>query len=153
MAFFNISINGSTHSVDVEADTPLLWVLRDTLGMTGTKFGCGKGLCGACTVLLDDRPIRSCSLPVSVVDGKSISTIEAAGDDFDHVQEAWTELNVPQCGYCQSGQIMSAIGLLKNNANPSDEDIDIAMNGNLCRCGTYGRIKAAIKRSIEIQKS
>lgn len=151
MAKYKIEVNGQEQSVDVDDDTPLLWVLRDTLALTGTKFGCGKGLCGACTVLLDGSPIRSCSLPVSAIQGKEISTIEAAKEDYEHVQKAWTELNVPQCGYCQSGQIMSAIGLLKRNANPSDEDIEVAMNGNICRCGTYGRIKKAIKLSVELK--
>lgn len=153
MAFYSININGKVHSVSVEPDTPVLWVLRDTLNMTGTKFGCGKGLCGACTVLLGNRPVRSCSLPVSLADGKEISTIEGVSQTYEHVQQAWTELNVPQCGYCQSGQIMSAVGLLKSNNNPSDEDIDVAMNGNICRCGTYGRIKKAIKRSVEIKNA
>lgn len=146
-----LNINGKKTTVEADEAMPLLWVLRDLLNMTGTKFGCGKGLCGACTVLLDGTPIRSCSLPVKVAIGKKITTIEGIEKDYKYVQEAWTELNVPQCGYCQSGQIMSAIGLLRENKQPNDKDIEIAMSGNICRCGTYGRIKKAIKRSVEIK--
>jgi len=144
-----LTINGKTRQVDVPVDMPVLWVLRDVLGMTGTKFGCGMALCGACTVQLDGRAIRSCMTPVSAVAGKAITTIEAIGDTpaGKKVQEAWIALDVPQCGYCQSGQIMSASALLASNAQPTDADIDAAMAGNICRCGTYGRIRAAIKQA------
>jgi isoquinoline 1-oxidoreductase alpha subunit len=140
------SVNGKQTKVDVAQDTPLLWVLRDSLGMTGTKFGCGQALCGACTVHLDGHPVRSCSTPVSAAAGKSVTTIEAmsASPIGKKVQAAWIELDVPQCGYCQSGQIMSAVALLKANPKPTDADIDRAMDGNICRCGTYPRIRAAI---------
>lgn len=142
----NITVNGVDYSLDVEADTPLLWVVRDFLDLKGSKFGCGAGLCGACTMHLNGNPIRTCITPVSAVNGQSITTIEGVGnpESLSSVQEAWIEHNVPQCGYCQSGQIMSATALLANNAQPSDQDIDNAMSGNLCRCGTYPRIKAAI---------
>ena len=142
-----IIINGQERLLDeVEPDTPLLWVLRDELRLTGTKFGCGMALCGACTVHVNGNPIRSCSTPISAVDGQSITTIEGLGtpEQPHPLQVAWQELNVPQCGYCQSGQIMSASALLAQNPYPSDEEIDAAMSGNLCRCGTYSRIKAAI---------
>ena len=144
-----ITVNGTTHKVDVDDDTPMLWVLRDVLGMNGTKFGCGMGLCGACTVHLDGKPVRSCITPVGAVAGKRITTIEAIGSTAvgQRVQKAWLELEVPQCGYCQSGQIMSATALLAANAHPTDSDIDAAMSGNICRCGTYSRIRAAIKRA------
>jgi isoquinoline 1-oxidoreductase subunit alpha len=144
-----IRINGKTHKVDVPADMPLLWVLRDVIGLTGTKFGCGIAACGACTVHLDGRPIRSCATPVSTVARKQITTIEAIGESSSgrKIQDAWIALDVPQCGYCQSGQIMSAAALLAENPHPSDGDIDAAMSGNICRCGTYGRIRAAIKRA------
>ncbi len=144
-----LEINGSKRTVDVTPDTPLLWVLRDTLHMTGTKFGCGAALCGACTVHLDGQPIRSCSTPVSAVEGKKITTIEAVGATKAGraIQAAWVQHDVPQCGYCQSGQIMSAAALLAQNPNPSDADIDAAMSGNLCRCGTYNQIRAAIKEA------
>lgn len=142
---FTVKVNGSTHSVDVDGDTVLLWVLRDVLGMTGTKFGCGIAQCGACTVFLDGRPLRSCSIPVSALDKGEITTIEAVtGREAEAVQKAWIAHDVPQCGYCQAGQVMSAIALLKEVKKPSDRDIDLAMNGNLCRCGTYARIRAAI---------
>jgi isoquinoline 1-oxidoreductase alpha subunit len=146
-----LTINGKTRQVDVPADMPVLWVLRDVLAMTGTKFGCGMALCGACTVHLDGRPIRSCVTPVSAAAGKAISTIEAIGDTpaGAKVQAAWVALDVPQCGYCQSGQIMSASALLATNAHPTDADIDAAMAGNICRCGTYGRIRAAIKQAAQ----
>ncbi|HVC02499.1 MAG TPA: (2Fe-2S)-binding protein [Steroidobacteraceae bacterium] len=142
-----LNVNGSTHSVDVTPDTPLLWVLRDTLNLTGTKFGCGEALCGACTVHLDGAPIRSCSVPASAVAGKRITTIEVIGKTAAGraVQEAWLALDVPQCGYCQSGQIMSATALLARKPRPSDADIDAAMDGNICRCGTYNQIRAAIQ--------
>jgi isoquinoline 1-oxidoreductase subunit alpha len=144
-----LTINGKAHTVDVPRDMPLLWVLRDVLGLTGTKFGCGIAACGACTVHLDGRPTRSCATPVSTVVGKQITTIEAIGKTSSgkKIQDAWIALDVPQCGYCQSGQIMSATALLAGNPNPSDGDIDAAMSGNICRCGTYGRIRAAIKQA------
>lgn len=142
------TLNGNTVTIDVEMDTPLLWVLRDHLKLTGTKFGCGKGLCGACTVHLDGAAMRSCSLPVSFVAGKQVMTIEGLSDNGQHpLQQAWVAENAPQCGYCQSGQIMSAAALLANNTAPSDEDINRAMSGNLCRCGTYPRIRKAIHRA------
>ena len=147
----SLSINGSTHSVDIEKDVPLLWVLRDHLKMTGTKFGCGVAFCGACTVLVDGQPIRSCITPAAVVEGREIQTIEEIDTDVTKaVRKAWTELNVVQCGYCQSGQIMSAIGLLSNNTNPSTDQIDQFMWGNACRCATYQRIRAAIQRAAQI---
>ena len=140
-----INVNGKAVDVKAEADTPLLWVIRDEIGLTGTKFGCGAGLCGACTVQLDGVAIRSCLTPVSVAAGKKITTIESLSANNTHpLQKAWIAHDVPQCGYCQSGQLMSAAALLKTNNNPSDADIDTAMSGNICRCGTYGRIKAAI---------
>jgi isoquinoline 1-oxidoreductase alpha subunit len=140
------TLNGKPVTSQAEDDTPLLWVIRDELGFTGTKFGCGAGLCGACTVHLEGQPVRSCQLPLSGVAGKKISTIESLSADNSHpLQKAWIEHDVPQCGYCQSGQLMSAAALLASNKNPSDADIDTAMSGNICRCGTYPRIKAAIK--------
>ncbi len=151
---FQLIINGKTQSVDVPDEMPLLWVLRDTLGMTGTKFGCGMALCGACTVHVDGQPIRSCVTPASSVAGKKITTIEGLSPDRSHpVQRAWIEVDVPQCGYCQSGQIMSASALLATNPKPSDADIDAAMRGNICRCGTYQRIRQAIHRAAELQKA
>jgi isoquinoline 1-oxidoreductase alpha subunit len=142
----SFNLNGSTVSVQSEADTPLLWVIRDEVGLTGTKFGCGAALCGACTVHLNGTPIRACQTPVSAVAGKKVSTIESLSADNSHpLQKAWIKHQVPQCGYCQSGQLMSAAALLSKNKNPSDTDIDNAMSGNLCRCGTYNRIRAAIK--------
>ena len=141
----SLSVNGKRRSVDVAPDTPLLWVLRDSLGLTGTKFGCGLSLCGACTVHLDGEAIRSCVTPVSAAVGKRVVTIEGLSKHADHpVQRAWLELDVPQCGYCQSGQIMSAAALLAKVPNPRDTDIDEAMSGNICRCGTYQRIRRAI---------
>ncbi len=144
-----LRINGQTHTVDVPEDTPLLWVLRETLGMTGTKFGCGMALCGACTVHLDGEAVRSCILAVGgLTEDMEIRTIEGLSDDGSHpVQQAWIEEQVPQCGYCQSGQIMSAVALLEKNGNPSDSDIDAAMAGNICRCGTYQRIRRAIHKA------
>ncbi len=144
-----LDINGKSVEVDVEPDTPLLWTLRDHLSMTGTKFGCGMALCGACTVHIDGQPTRSCITPVSAVAGKKITTIENIGASpvGQAVQEAWIAENVAQCGYCQSGQIMSATGLLSQNKSPTDADIDAAMSGNICRCATYPRIRAAIKRA------
>jgi isoquinoline 1-oxidoreductase subunit alpha len=146
---FTIKINGSDRSVDVDGDTPLLWVLRDVLGMTGTKFGCGMALCGACTVHLDGSPVRSCITTIDSVGTSGITTIEAIGDTpaGQKIQKAWVDLEVPQCGYCQSGQIMSAAALLASTPRPSDSDIDDAMSGNICRCGTYGRIREAIKQA------
>jgi aerobic-type carbon monoxide dehydrogenase small subunit (CoxS/CutS family) len=144
-----LRINGQTHTVDVPDDTPLLWVLRETLGMTGTKFGCGIAQCGACTVHLNGEAVRSCILAVGgLTEDMEIKTIEGISDDGSHpVQQAWIEEQVPQCGYCQSGQIMSAVALLEKNGNPSDSDIDAAMAGNICRCGTYQRIRRAIHRA------
>jgi isoquinoline 1-oxidoreductase alpha subunit len=144
-----ITVNGKTHDVDVPPDMPVLWVLRDVIGLTGTKFGCGIAACGACTVHLDGQATRSCVTPVSAVAGKRITTIEAIGETAagKKIQDAWVALEVPQCGYCQSGQIMSASALLARNPNPNDADIDTGMSGNICRCGTYGRIRAAIKRA------
>ena len=146
MATFNLKVNGINQQVDVAPDTPILWVLRDHLKLVGTKYGCGVAMCGACTVHLDGEAVRSCQLPVSAVEGKSITTIEGLSENGDHpVQKAWLEVDVPQCGYCQAGQLMSAAALLESNPNPTDQDIDAAMNGNICRCGTYTRIKKAIK--------
>jgi isoquinoline 1-oxidoreductase alpha subunit len=144
-----LTVNGRKRQVDAEPDTPLLWVLRDTLGMTGTKFGCGAQLCGACTVHLDGKPVRSCGTPVSAAVGKRITTIEAIGNTVAgrKIQAAWAEMDVPQCGYCQSGQIMSATALLAEKPHPTDADIDAAMEGNVCRCGTYPRIRAAIHKA------
>ena len=148
---FKLTINGQSHDVDVAEDTPLLWVLRDTLGMTGTKYGCGMALCGACTVHVDGAAIRSCVTHASAVSGKAITTIEGLSADRSHpVQKAWIELDVPQCGYCQSGQIMSAAALLAKTPAPTDADIDTAMAGNICRCGTYVRIRKAIHRAAEL---
>ena len=146
MAIYNLNINGKKHQVDVAPDTPVLWVLRDHINLVGTKYGCGIGQCGACTIHLDGTAVRACSLPVSGVEDRAITTIEGLSENGDHpVQQAWLEHDVPQCGYCQAGQIMNAAALLKDNPNPSDQEIDAAMNGNICRCGTYIRIKAAIK--------
>ena len=146
MAKFNLKINGKTQKVDVDPTTPMLWVLRDHLNMQGTKYGCGVAACGACTVHLDGNAVRSCQLPVSSVKKQAITTIEGLSENGEHpVQKAWLDLDVAQCGYCQTGQIMSAAALLKSNPNPSDEDIENFMTGNICRCGTYTRIKAAIK--------
>jgi isoquinoline 1-oxidoreductase alpha subunit len=140
-----IKVNGVNRTVDVDNDTPLLWVLRDVLGMTGTKFGCGVAQCGACTVFLDGKPLRSCSIPIAALDKGEITTIEGvSGREAAAVQKSWISNEVPQCGYCQSGQVMSAIALLKEIKKPTDRDIDLAMNGNICRCGTYVRIRAAI---------
>jgi len=148
MAPFRISVNGSEHRVDVLPDTPLLWVLRESLAMTGTKYGCGMALCGACTVHLDGEPVRSCVTPISSVEGKSITTIEGLSAGSTHpVQQAWVAEEVAQCGYCQPGQLMSAAALLAKIPSPSDADIDAAMAGNICRCGTYQRIRRAIHRA------
>lgn len=146
MAVFNLNINGKKHQIDVDPTTPILWVLRDHLNLVGTKYGCGMAMCGACTIHLDNVAMRSCSLPVSQIGNQKITTIEGLSEKGDHpLQKAWIAHDVPQCGYCQTGQIMSAAALLKDNPKPSDEEIDAAMNGNICRCGTYTRIKAAIK--------
>lgn len=151
MASFDLNINGQQKTVDVDPGTPLLWVLRDSLDMVGTKYGCGIAQCGACTVHLNGTAVRSCSLPVSAVTGQKVTTIEGLSEKGDHpVQKAWLQEDVPQCGYCQAGQIMTAAALLDKNANPSDEDIDAAMSGNLCRCGTYVRIKKAIKTAAQL---
>ncbi len=146
MAIYNITVNGEQRQVDVDADTPMLWVLRDSLDMVGTKFGCGIAQCGACTVHLDGNAVRSCSIPVSAVGEAKITTIEGLSEKGDHpLQEAWREHDVPQCGYCQAGQIMNAAAFLSKNPNPSDADIENATHTNICRCATYNRIKAAVK--------
>jgi isoquinoline 1-oxidoreductase alpha subunit len=146
-----ITINNDVHQIDVPDDMPILWALRDVLGMTGTKFGCGKALCGACTVMLDGNPIRSCVTPVKAAENKQITTIEAISEQpaGPAIQAAWIENNVPQCGYCQSGQIVSATALLNSNSKPTDDDINAAMSGNICRCGTYNRIRDAIKQAAQ----
>jgi aerobic-type carbon monoxide dehydrogenase small subunit (CoxS/CutS family) len=152
MATFNLTINGQQRQVDVDPNTPLLWVLREHLDLVGTKYGCGIAQCGACTVHLEGTAVRSCTLPVSAVGERSITTIEGLAEDEDNlhpVQEAWLEHDVPQCGYCQAGQIMSASALLANNANPTEAEIDEAMEGNICRCGTYVRIRKAIKTAAD----
>lgn len=149
-----INVNGSDYEVTVPGDTPLLWVIRDVLGLTGTKFGCGKALCGACTVHIDGAQVRSCVTPLSAVADKKVTTIEGLSADHSHpVQRAWAELEVVQCGYCQPGQIMSAAALIKAIPNPTDADIDAAMAGNICRCGTYVRIRAAIHRAAELNRA
>lgn len=148
-----LNINNTNYQVDASAETPLLWAIRDMVGLTGTKFGCGIAQCGACTVHVDGKPVRSCSFPVAAAVGKKITTIEGMKDKIaEAVQNAWIELQVPQCGYCQSGQIMSATALLKTKPHPTDADIDAAMQGNLCRCGTYQRIRSAIHRAAEMIK-
>ena len=149
----SLTINNKTYQLDADANMPLLWVIRDLVGLTGTKYGCGKGLCGSCTVLLDGEPVRSCLTPISAADGKNILTIEGVENENKVLQEVWEDLNVPQCGYCQSGQIISAVALLKNNANPTDEEIDTAMSGNICRCGTYQRIRSAIHKTANLTNS
>ncbi len=151
-----LKVNGVEKTINVESDTPLLWVIRDELGLTGTKFGCGAGLCGACTVHLNGSAIRSCITPVAAVLGENISTIEGLADDngeLHPLQQSWIKHNVPQCGYCQPGQLMSAASLLAQNANPTDDEIEAAMAGNICRCGTYSRIKAAIKDTVATQQA
>ncbi len=151
MAIFNLKINGEKHQIDVDPTTPMLWVLRDHLNLVGTKYGCGIAQCGACTIHLDGTAIRSCLTPVSVIEDGNITTIEGLSKDGDHpVQKAWLEHDVPQCGYCQAGQIMTASALLETNPNPSDKEIDAAMDGNICRCGTYTRIKQAIKTAAKL---
>ena len=150
MAQFNLKVNGKSHQVDVDADTPLLWVLRDNLDLVGTKYGCGIAMCGACTVHVDGAAIRSCSMPVSAVGDKAVTTIEGLSEEANHpLQNAWREHDVPQCGYCQAGQIMNAAAFLSQNSNPTDEEIDAAMSGNICRCATYNRIKSAIKTAAK----
>jgi aerobic-type carbon monoxide dehydrogenase small subunit (CoxS/CutS family) len=149
-----LNVNGKPREADVDPQTPLLWVLRDALGLTGTKYGCGMALCGACTVHLNGQAIRSCVTPVSAVGEQAVTTIEGLSPDRSHpVQRAWLEIDVPQCGYCQPGQIMSAAALLEQNARPSDEQIDSAMAGNICRCGTYPRIRAAIHRAAQLKSA
>ena len=151
MPEYILNVNNKSYTVDVDQQMPLLWVIRDFVGLKGTKFGCGIAQCGACTIHLDGTPVRSCRLPVTAAAGKKITTIEGVSENIDHaVQKAWIEMQVPQCGYCQSGQIMSAVALLKNKPKPTDEDIDAAMRGNLCRCGTYQRIRSAIHRAAEL---
>ena len=147
----NLRINGQVHSVEATNDTPLLWVLRDLLGLTGTKFGCGIAQCGACTVHIDGNAVRSCLLPIGSIQDRAITTIEAIGDTPEgaRVQKAWLDLEVVQCGYCQSGQVMAAVALLNHNPSPDDSDIDAAMSGNICRCGTYVRIRQAIKNAAK----
>ncbi len=149
-----LNVNSKLLDVDADPETPLLWVLRDHLGMTGTKFGCGKAMCGACTVHLDGVPVRSCLAPLNAALGKAVTTIEGLSPDRSHVlQKAWIELDVPQCGYCQSGQLMSAAALLNANPDPTDADIHAAMAGNICRCGTYSRIRAAVHRAAQLLKA
>lgn len=153
MARFTLNINGKERQVDVDPEMPLLWVLRDELDMKGTKFGCGKALCGACTVHLNGAAIRSCVLPISATAGAQITTIEGLSEDGSHpVQRAWMEVDVPQCGYCQAGQIMTASAMLANNPTPNESEIASVMSGNLCRCGTYPRIKKAVDRAIQLSK-
>jgi len=150
MPSFTVFVNGRSHTVDVAADTPLLWVLRDSIGLTGTKFGCGMGQCGACTVHLDGKAVRSCMTPITAAAGHKVTTIEGLATQHGHrLQQAWVEEDVPQCGYCQSGQIMSAAALLAAHPSPTDDDIDHAMSGNICRCGTYSRIRSAIHRASQ----
>lgn len=154
MATIQLDINHQQYSFDVDPQMPLLWVIRDYANLTGTKFGCGIAQCGACTVYMDGTPVRSCSLPVSVAAGKKITTIEGLEDKASEaIQKAWVEFQVPQCGYCQSGQVMNAVALLKRTPNPSDQEIDAAMQGILCRCGTYLRIRAAIHRAADLLKT
>ncbi|HRH47379.1 MAG TPA: (2Fe-2S)-binding protein [Panacibacter sp.] len=151
MAVFNLNINGTKQQVDVDPKTPVLWVLREHLNLTGTKYGCGVAACGACTIHLDGTAVRSCQLPVVAIGSKAVTTIEGLSENGDHrLQKAWLEHDVPQCGYCQGGQVMSAAALLKSKPSPTDEDIDAAMSGNICRCGTYVRIKAAIKTAAKL---
>jgi isoquinoline 1-oxidoreductase subunit alpha len=152
MSVINLNVNGKQQTVDVDPKTPILWVLRDHLDLVGTKYGCGIAQCGACTIHLDGVAVRSCQIPVSAIGDKAITTIEGLSENGDHpVQNAWIEHDVPQCGYCQAGQIMTAVALLKDKPNPSDDEIETAMNGNICRCGTYLRIKAAIKTAAVAQ--
>ncbi|SMC34869.1 (2Fe-2S)-binding protein [Cellulophaga tyrosinoxydans] len=154
MANYTLNINGKKQQIDVDPTTPMLWVLRDHIKLVGTKFGCGIAQCGACTIHLGDNAVRSCQLPISAVGDQKITTIEGLSENGDHpVQQAWLEIDVPQCGYCQAGQIMSASALLKRTPNPTDEEIETAMNGNICRCGTYTRIKKAIKTAANSENA
>ena len=154
MASYTLTINEKKYTVEADSKMPLLWVIRDLVGLTGTKYGCGIAQCGACTVHLNGNPVRSCTLPVSAAVNQKITTVEGLSEDNSHpVQKAWIEEQVPQCGYCQSGQVMAAAALLKRNANPTDKDIDMAMQGHICRCGTYVRIRRAIKKAAEFQKA
>jgi isoquinoline 1-oxidoreductase alpha subunit len=146
-----LHINGEKHSIDVAQDMPLLWAIRDIIGLTGTKYGCGKGLCGSCKVLMDDAAVQSCMLPVSAAEGKKITTIEGESDNLKLLQESWLEENVPQCGFCQPGQLIAATALLDKKENPTEDEINEAMVGNICRCGTYTRIKKAIQRTVELK--
>jgi len=146
-----LRINGEKHTIDVAPDMPLLWAIRDIIGLTGTKYGCGIGVCGSCKVLLDNSPVQSCIIPVSAAEDKNITTIEGVSENLQLLQDSWTELNVPQCGFCQPGQLIAATALLDKNDSPTDKDIDEAMIGNICRCGTYQRIKKAIHRTVELK--
>ena len=146
-----LKLNGKTYDIDASPDMPLLWAIRDIIGLTGTKYACGIGQCGACKVLVGDSPIQSCMVPLSIAKGKNITTIEGTSKNLQLLQDSWAELNVPQCGFCQPGQLIAATALLDNNDNPSDEDIDEAMMGNICRCGTYKRIRSAIHRTVELK--
>ncbi len=148
-----LTINNKKHQIDVDDNMPLLWAIRDIVGLTGTKYGCGNGVCGSCTILIDGSAVRSCLTTVSVADGKEILTIEGVENENKVLQEVWEDLNVPQCGYCQSGQIISAVALLKSNSSPTDDDIDTAMSGNICRCGTYDRIRKAIHKTADLTNS
>ncbi|MFD0761009.1 (2Fe-2S)-binding protein [Lutibacter aestuarii] len=147
-----LQINGEKHQIDVSPEMPLLWAIRDIIGLTGTKYGCGIGVCGSCKVLLNNSPVQSCMIPVSVAEGQNITTIEGESKNLQLLQESWGELNVPQCGFCQPGQLIAATALLDKNDNPTDDEIDEAMIGNICRCGTYQRIKKAIHRTVELKK-
>lgn len=147
-----LQINGEKHTIDVAPEMPLLWAIRDIIGLTGTKYGCGIGVCGSCKVLLDNSPVQSCMIPVTAAEGKNITTIEGKSENLLLLQDSWAELNVPQCGFCQPGQLIAATALLDTNENPTDDDIDEAMIGNICRCGTYQRIKKAIHRTVELKK-
>lgn len=145
-------INGKKYEIDVDTSMPLLWAIRDIIGLTGTKYGCGEGVCGSCKVLLDNSPVQSCVIPVAMADGKKITTIEGESENLQLLQTAWAELNVPQCGFCQPGQLIAATALLDKNENPTEAEIDEAMIGNICRCGTYQRIKKAIQQTVELKK-
>ena len=147
-----LQINGKSHTIDVDLEMPLLWAIRDVVGLTGTKYSCGIGVCGSCKVLLDNSPVQSCMIPVSAAEGKSIITIEGTSKNLQLLQDSWMELNVPQCGFCQPGQLIAATALLDKNPNPTDEEINEAMIGNICRCGTYQRIKNAINRTVNLNK-
>jgi len=146
-----LQINGEKHTIDVAPDMPLLWAIRDIVGLTGTKYGCGIGVCGSCKVLLDNSPVQSCMIPVSMAEGKNIMTIEGESENLQLLQQSWSDLNVPQCGFCQPGQLIAATALLDKNENPTDAEVDEAMIGNICRCGTYQRIKNAINRTVELK--